>query len=124
QPVSEILTSQAFHAGLKKNLGTLAVYLDDLHQIYDQAYSIGELRKIFVRKELPGFISKTELAAILTDLIDIAKEGLERRNLNEEVFLEPLYRRAKEVLSPGRETVEGQMQGRTIEYYIDSFSEI
>ena len=124
QPVSEILTSQAFHAGLKKNLGTLAAYLDDLHEIYDQAYTVGELRRIFVKDELPDFVSKTELATILTDLVDIAKEGLERRGRNEEDFLEPLYRRAKEVLSPAREILEGKMQGRTIEYYIDRFGEM
>ena len=124
QPVSEILTSQAFHAGLKKNLGTLEVYLDELPEIYGQGYTIGELRRIFVGQELPDFIEKEELATILTDLIDIAKDGLERRGRNEEVFLEPLYRRAKEVLSPAREILEGKMQGRTIEYYIDRFGEM
>lgn len=124
QPVSEILTSQAFHAGLKKNLGTLSVYLDDLHQIYGQAYTIGELRRLFTRKALPSFISRDELSVILTDLVDIAKEGLERRNRDEAVFLEPLYRRAKEVLSPARETVEGEASGRSLEYYIDKFGEL
>lgn len=124
QPVGEILTSQAFHAGLKKNLGTLAVYLDDLHQIYGQAYTVGELRRMFVKKNLPDFISREEFSVILTDLIDIAKEGLDRRGRDEAVFLEPLYRRAKEVLSPAREIVEGQSQGRSLEYYIDKFGEI
>ena len=61
---------------------------------------------------------------LLTDLIDIAKEGLDRRGRDEAIFLEPLYRRAKEVLSPAREIVEGQSQGRSLEYYIDKFGEI
>ena len=61
---------------------------------------------------------------ILTDLVDIAKEGLERRHRDEAVFLEPLYRRAKEVLSPARETVEGEASGRSLEYYIDKFGEL
>lgn len=124
QPVSEIFAPQAFHAGVKKNLGEISRYLDSLSDFYELGYTSEELREFFVRRKLPGFFDEKRAASVITDILDIAKEGLRQRGFGEEDLLDPLYVRARSLLSPAREMVEGIEGGKTLEYYIDRFGEI
>ena len=124
QPAGEIFAAPAFHAGLKENLDELEQVLADDRGIYQQSYSVDELREMFVRRDLPDFLDKRKTSQTLMRILEIAEDGLRKRGQNEEHFLAPLYARAEKLLSPAREMVEGIEQNKTLEYYIEKFSEL
>lgn len=124
QPVSEIMCSAALHTGLMKNLYKLTELLDNDTVIYHKGYSASELREIFNRRELPDFFNRDELSALLMQVLDIAHNGLVKRGLGEERFLEPLYHRAKHLYSPARQMADGLDAGVTLEQYIKDYAKL
>ena len=124
QPVSEIMAPAAFHAGLVEMVPELTALLDEDKSIYQQGYSPSELREFFVRRELPDFLDHAAASALITQVLDLAKQGLEKRGMAEGHFLEPLYHRAKYLLSPARQMVEGMEAGVPLEQYILDFAKL
>ncbi len=123
QPVSEIMASGAFHAGLMKNLHALTELLVEDEIIYHKGYNASELRRMFVKPELPGEFSKKKISRMILSVLELARQGLEARGQGEEVFLAPLYERAENLLSPAKEMKLGMEQGKDIDYYICLFGE-
>lgn len=124
QPVREIFALAAFHAGLMENLSELTEILNNDTVIYKHGYSPVELREMFNKKDLPDFIDKDSLSALLIKIIDLAKDGLVKRDMQEEKFLLPLYSRAKHLFSPAKQMTDGIENGVPIEYYINDYSKI
>lgn len=124
QPVSEIMAPAAFHAGLIEMVPELTALLDADKSIYQQGYSPSELRELFVRRELPDFLDRDAASALLTQVLDLAKAGLQKRGMGEEHFLEPLYHRARYLLSPARQMVEGLEAGVPLEEYIKDYAKL
>lgn len=124
QPVKEIMTSAAFHAGLMENLHVLTEILNQDHVIYHRGYNASELRRMFVKKELPDTFNWREVSGLLLKILDIAEKGLHKRSLGEEIFLKPLYRRAGELRSPAREMLEGLSRGKTMDDYIEEYGRL
>lgn len=124
QPVKEIMASAAFHAGLMENLHSLTERLANDHVIFHQGFNAPELRKMFVRKDLPDIFDWKAVSALLTDILDIAKDGLHKRGFGEEQFLEPLYHRADRLLSPAREMIEGMAAGKSMDDYIEEYGRL
>lgn len=124
QPVKEIMASGAFHAGLMENFHSLTELLNQDHVIYHKGYNASELRRMFVRRELPDFFHWKEVAGLTEKVLEIAKNGLRKRGFEEEVFLYPLYRRAENLLSPAREMVEGLATGKTLDEYIEEYGRL
>lgn len=122
QPVSEIMSPAAFHAGLVEMVPELAALLDGDRSIYQQGYSPAELRALFVRRELPAFLDRSAVSALLTQVLDLAKAGLQKRGMGEERFLEPLYHRARYLMSPARQMAEGLDAGVPLEQYIRDYA--
>lgn len=120
QPVKEAFTVPAFHLGLAQDLPSLQQTLESA-SVYQKGYSPAELRKLFVKKELPSFADKDELRSTLRRLLQLSADGLQKRGLGEERFLTPLWKRADLLLSPAREILQGLESGKTPEYYIDRF---
>ena len=118
QPVSEIMAPAAFHAGLMEMVPELSALLDADKSIYQQGYSPAELRELFVCRELPDFLDKEAASALILQVLDLAKEGLKKRGMEEEHFLEPLYHRARYLFSPARQMAEGLEAGVPVEEYI------
>lgn len=121
QPVKEIMASGAFHAGLMENLHKLTEILEQDDVIYHKGYNASELRRMFVKRELPDTFDWKAVSDLLGEILDIAKEGLQKRGFGEEVFLKPLYQRAETLLSPAREMVSGFAVGKTWDDYIDEY---
>lgn len=121
QPVSEIFASGAMHAGLMNNIHALTELLAADHVIYHHGFNASELRRLFVRRDLPDAFDWKQVSGLITDVLDIAREGLKLRGLDEETFLDPLYARAESLMSPARELANGISSGRTMEYYIEKF---
>lgn len=124
QPVSEIMAPAAFHAGLVEMVPELTALLDEDRSIYQQGYSPSELRELFVRRELPDFLDRAAASALIAQVLDLAKLGLEKRGMGEAHFLEPLYHRAKYLLSPARQMVEGMEAGVPLEQYILDYAKL
>lgn len=59
---------------------------------------------------------------MLTQVLDIANEGLMRRNADEVHFLLPLYQRAETLISPAREMADGLDAGLPLEHFIRQFA--
>lgn len=124
QPVKEIMASGAFHAGLMENLHSLTRLLNQDHVIYHKGYNASELRRMFVRKDLPDMFEWKSVSSLLINILDLAKEGLHKRGFGEETFLEPLYVRAEKLLSPAREMLNGFMDGKTLDEYIEEYGRL
>jgi glutamate--cysteine ligase len=124
QPVSEIMSSAAFHTGLIEKMPELTKLLDDDCILYRSGKSPVELRELYVRKEMPELFDREKLSALILEVLELAEEGLRKRGKEEEKFLRPLYRRAELLLSPAREMLQGLEEGREIEYYINQYAEL
>lgn len=124
QPVSEIMSAGAFHAGLMENLHSLTERLNQDHVIYHKGYNASELRRMFVKRQLPDIFDWKQVSGLLLDILELAKNGLQKRGYGEEKFLDPLYKRAENLLSPGREMLEGIAKGKTVDDYIEAYGRL
>ena len=124
QPVRDLMSVAAFHTGLMENLPALSGLLDSDTVLYHKGYNPTELRECLNRRSFPSFLKKSEISSLLTDVLDIASEGLHRRSLGEESYLLPLYERAKTLLSPARKMAEGLENGKTTAFFIRDYAEL
>lgn len=124
QPVKEIMASGAFHAGLMENLHPLTELLEHDGVIYHKGYNASELRRMFVKRELPELFDWKETSRLIIKVLELARNGLQKRGFGEETFLEPLYRRAECLLSPAREMAEGLRAGKSMEDYIEEYGRL
>lgn len=124
QPVSEIMSNAALHAGLMENLQELADKLNNDTVIYQKGYNASELRALFNKRELPDFIDLNALSGLILEVLDIARDGLKKRGYDEEKFLDPLYIRAKSLCSPARYLTEGLESGVPIESFIEEYARL
>ena len=122
QPVSEIMSPAAFHAGLAEMVPELDALLEGDESVYQQGYSPAELREMFNRRELPAFLDREAASQLILQVLDLAREGLQKRGMGEEHFLEPLYHRAKYLLSPARQMAQGMEAGVPLEQYIKDYA--
>ena len=79
---------------------------------------------MFVKKELPDIFDWGAVSSFIISVLDVAKDGLKRRGLGEEAFLEPLYMRAEQLLSPARQMLNGLEQGRSVDDYIKEYGRL
>ena len=121
QPVREAMASGAFHAGLMENLHSLTYCLENDHTIYHKGYNASELRRQFVQRDLPDLYDRKDLSRLLTEVLDIAADGLRIRSRGEEKYLSPLYERAETLTSPARTMMEGLGSGKSIDDYINDY---
>lgn len=124
QPVSEIMSSGAFHAGLLESLHALTERLNQDHVIYHRGFNASELRRMFVKRQLPAIFDWKQVSGLLLDILELSKSGLKKRGYGEEKFLKPLYKRAETLLSPGREMMEGIANGKRIDDYIEIYGRL
>lgn len=124
QPVSEIMTSPAFHAGLIRKTKELKALLDADCSVYQNGLSASELRESFNKDVFPPFIKEEALKALLKSVIDLSTEGLKDRGYDEEHFLEPLYHRIDHLFSPAKQMTDGIKNGVETEYYIKEYAQL
>ncbi len=124
QPVQDIMTTAAFHAGLVEVLPALTGLLNQDHVVYHKGYNPSELRRLFVKRYWPEVFERKELSALLIRILNLAREGLMLRGRNEEVFLAPLYQRAERLQNPALEMITGLEEGKSIEDYIEAYGRL
>jgi len=101
QPPTETLTSAALTLGIIENLAAA--------QSLASTYSLATWRKLRVQAAqhtINASIDGKGIVPLLQQLLDIAKVGLQRRNLQEEIFLQPLYERLQQRKSPADVAIE------------------
>lgn len=63
------MASGAFHTGLMENLHSLTELLEQDHVIYHKGYNASELRRMFVKKELPDTFDWTAVSDLLLKIL-------------------------------------------------------
>jgi gamma-glutamylcysteine synthetase len=109
------MSSAAFHIGLMGNLQALENLLQNDTVIYGNGYNAAELRDLFSRRDLPDFVDKGALKSLILQILQLAEAGLTRRGYGENVYLQPLYYRAQNLLSPAKQMLGELESGRQIE---------
>ncbi len=101
QPQSEMLTPTAVALGLVENLEAA----QNLAKIYPLS-KWRKIRKQTAQYALEATIDGLSIIPLLLQFLDIANEGLRKRNLGEEVFLQPLYQRIEQRKVPADLAIE------------------
>ena len=89
QPLDKTFASAAFHLGLLVNLDKLVVYLETAPFFKKFGCDYKFLRRQFSKKKLTDE-EETAIIEFSKDLLLLAEEGLEMRNKQEIIYLEPL----------------------------------
>lgn len=121
QPISDTMSVAAFHLGLKEKIDELDEFISKDRVIFHKGYTASELRKLLIQDEIPSFINKKELCKLTNNILNIAKDGLNKRGLGEEIFLKPLYNRVKYHTNPGKEMIKSLHDGIKIEKIIKDY---
>lgn len=121
QPISDTMSVAAFHLGLKEKIDELHEFISKDRVIFHKGYTASELRKLLIRDEIPSFINKKKLCELTNNILNIAKDGLNKRGLGEEIFLKPLYNRVKYHTNPGKEMIKSLHDGIKIEKIIKDY---
>jgi len=101
QPLKEQMVVPAVALGLVENL-------DELEEALE-GFSTDDARKarlLCINYGLAGKYRDEKVLGVAERLVDVARTGLERRGLGEEVYLEPLDRRLSEKKNPGDRILE------------------
>ncbi|MCD8026233.1 MAG: glutamylcysteine synthetase [Clostridiales bacterium] len=102
QPIKDSMTVAAFHLGLKNKIHELNEMMTNDEVIYHHGYTDFELRKLFIRNEIPKFVDEDNLYRLTKDVVDLAYKGLSERGYGEEAFLSPLYDRISQRTNPAK----------------------
>jgi gamma-glutamylcysteine synthetase len=124
QPIHDNMSVAAFHIGLKEELAALDELLQQDTIIYHHGYTSTELRKMFVKKELPSFVDEDALYGLAKKVVDLAASGLQKRGYGEEKFLQPLYERIKERTNPAKTVLMLRNKGTDLEDIILDYARI
>jgi gamma-glutamylcysteine synthetase len=124
QPIGDVMTVAAFHLGLQGKVKELRKLLDSDVSLYHHGYNAAELRKQFVRKELPSTVDRDALYDLVSKVLDLCREGLSERGRGEEKYLEPLYQRINNRTNPAKEMLRRLQNGESMETIIKSYAEV
>lgn len=124
QPISDFLTVAAFHLGLKNNMDKLEKELNDCPELYDIGYNLSELRKLMILRDFPKTLDEDRIFSLIEAVLDLAREGLQKRQRGEEKFILPLYERAKKRTSPARSMLDRLDSGESLKNIIIDYSRL
>ena len=124
QPIEDRMTVAAFHLGLNSKIEELNYILDNDRVIYHKGYSADELRKMFVKRNLPSFVNKQDLKKLTKEILDLSREGLKERGFGEEKYLNPLYKRLEEGRNPAVKLLQLRENGVNMEDIILNYGSL
>lgn len=124
QPIEDSMLVAAFHLGLIKQARRLKEIFDNDYVIYHHGYTATELRKMFVRDEIPDFVNQDDLYKLAKKIVDLSKEGLIKRGFGEEKYLDSLYERIKSRTNPAKRMLMLLQSGQDIEEIILAYGRV
>ena len=122
QPIKDNQTLAAFHVGLIEKLPELKELLARDRVLYGHKLDSTALLYLCSCKTLPNFVEAKKLSAQLVKILELAKDGLVKRGLGEEIFLTPLFARAEKLTNPAKEMICGMINGEKLETYIERYA--
>ncbi|MDR2192218.1 MAG: hypothetical protein LBO62_05015 [Endomicrobium sp.] len=124
QPVCDSFCVSAFHLGLigRKQVEKINELLKSDRVIYGHGYTASELRRIMNMRKMSNFADPQKLQKLLLQILSIAQDGLKERGLGEEIFLQPLFKRAQKFTNPARDLLERMENGDAIENIIKDYA--
>ena len=122
QPISDVMSVAAFHVGLMEKIEELKDILEKDYFLFHQGYNASELRKIFNMMKWPENFKQDQVYQLVKQVVDLAKEGLEQRDLGEVKYLEPLYGRINKKTNPAKYMLQKLKAGAKIEELIKEYS--
>ena len=87
QPISDTMSVAAFHLGLKEKIDELHEFISKDRVIFHKGYTASELRKLLIQDEIPSFINKKKLCELTNNILNIAKDGLNKEDWEKKYFL-------------------------------------
>ena len=99
QPLGEAMTVAAFHLGLMNQTKKLTNLMKNSF-LYQANEKPAQLRQKMNRADFLSFVNADELKALLSEVLQLCAEGLKERGYSEEIYLSPLYDRARTLTSP------------------------
>jgi gamma-glutamylcysteine synthetase len=96
QPWPELFCIPALVLGLVENLSTFEAFASKI-----SAFNARDLRIAAATRALNGTANGFKLTELCSGLLSIAEDGLTQRQLGEEMWLEPLFRRVRSGSTPG-----------------------
>lgn len=124
QPIADYMTVAAFHVGLTEKLHELTALLEEDQAIYHRGYNAGELRRLFNYREFPSGFDPDQVYDLARRIVDLAAEGLRKREYGEETLLEPLYERIRKRTNPSLYVLEAREQGVPLETIIREYAQM
>ena len=85
QPITDVMTVAAFHLGLKNQLEELDRLLQEDMVLYHHGFSATELRKMFVKQKLPGFVEKVALYGRINKRVNPARKMMEQLSADKNI---------------------------------------
>ena len=124
QPIRDSLCTAAFHLGLADKLVELSELLEDDRILYHRGYNAGELRKLFIRHDLPELADPDDIYSLARKITDLSYDGLKSRHLGEEIYLAPLYERIERKTNPAKHMLELRNSGKDMRDIILEYADM
>lgn len=124
QPIKDSMLVAAFHLGLIKQARKLKEIFDNDYVIYHRGYTATELRKMFVKSDIPDFVDQDKLYELAKSVVDLSKEGLIKRGFGEEKYLNSLYERINNRTNPAKRMLKLLEGGQNLEEIILAYGKI
>ena len=115
QPLKEAMTVAAFHLGLMAQTEGLTALLKNSF-IYQTNEKPAQLRHKMNRADFLSYVDEDELKTLLNDVLQLCKDGLKKRGYSEEIYLSPLFERARTLTSPSGRLLQNEIKKVILEY--------
>ena len=123
QPVKDSMSVAAFHVGLKHKVKELEGLFDS-SSVYHNGYNSDELRRLFIKRDIPSSIDIEDLYELAGNVLDLAYVGLKERGFGEEIFLKSLYDNIENRTNPGKRLLDSLEDGKSLEELINEYGEL
>ncbi len=124
QPAADAMTIAAFHTGLMENLEQLDALMEKDTVLYHHGYQPTELRKMFNQRIHPAFVDEDALYQLAEQILTLASDGLKKRELGEEVYLQPLFERIRTRQNPAEHLLRQRESGVPLEDIILAYGRL
>ena len=109
------MTVAAFHLGLMSRTEELICLLKSSF-LYQANEKPSQLRRKMNRADFLSFVDEDELKALLNAVLQLCNEGLCKRGYSEEIYLSPLFERARTLTSPSGRLLQNEIKKVILEY--------
>jgi gamma-glutamylcysteine synthetase len=124
QPLNRTFQPSAFCLGILENLDQIEDYINKCFPSAIKKYSNSQLREMFIyENNIVYALENSEIFNFIKEIIFISHDGLKKRNMGEEVFLEPLIKNMDKLDSPAMHMINLIKQNYAIEEIVHKYAD-